>query len=66
MLSANPIKRRFGDFICRSCINRYYHVKLEQTDCRYGYQYNCPCCHTPKNIVVGFSLSGMLKMLIKF
>ena len=66
MLSAAVIRRRFGDNICRRCINKKYHVQLEPVDCRYGYTHVCPCCKLSRNIVIGFTASGHAKMLFRF
>ncbi len=66
MLQAQRIKSRFGDNICRSCINETYHVHLAQGDCRYGYMYSCPCCGKRKNIVVDFTAGGKFKTLLRF
>ena len=66
MLHTKRIKVRFGDDICRTCINKTYGVRLRQEDCRYGYVYACPCCGQFKNIVVGFETMGKLKMLLRF
>ena len=65
MLTTRRIKNKFGDNICRRCINRKYKVNLEPVDCRYGYHYMCPCCKKVHNIVVGFSRSGRVKMLFR-
>ena len=65
MLSTSRIKRKFGDNICRRCINRRYKVHLTPKDCRYGYYYACRSCHELHHIVTDFTLSGHLKMLFK-
>lgn len=65
MFTTRRIKNKFGDNICRRCINRQYRVNLTHKDCRYGYQYICPRCKSPRNIVVAFTLSGHLKMLFR-
>ena len=65
MLDAKPIHDRYGDYICRRCINREYHVKLVPSDCKYGYDHVCPCCLMKRHIVTGFNLSGRIKMLFK-
>ena len=65
MLNPKPIHDRFGDYICRRCINKEYRVKLVPPDCQYGYDYICPRCHEKHHIVTGFTLSGRLKMLLK-
>ena len=65
MLSANAIRKKYGDYICRRCINKKYHVQLEPKDCVYGYLYKCRCCGQERNIVVGFTPSGHARMLLK-
>lgn len=65
MLTTRRIKSKFGDNICRRCINRLYRVNLTPADCRYGYQYICPRCQKFHNIVIGFTRSGQMKMLFK-
>ncbi|MBR0408703.1 MAG: hypothetical protein IJI53_11745 [Clostridia bacterium] len=65
MINTRRIKNRFGDNICRRCINKRYHASLTPKDCRYGYHYICPSCKQPQNIVVNFTFSGHLKMLFK-
>lgn len=66
MLSAKRIKRRFGGDICRDCINRTCHVRLDPEDCIYGYLYTCPCCGEVRNIVANLTLVGRLKLLFRF
>ena len=65
MLTAEKIRKQKGDYICRKCINRIYEVNLERKDCRYGYYAVCRCCNNDANIVVGFTLPGQLKLLLK-
>ena len=65
MLTMKPIIIRHGDYICRRCINRGYEVHLAHRDCRYGDPHECPCCKKTSNIVVGWTLSGHVKMLFK-
>lgn len=65
MLNAEPIKREYGDYICRRCINRLYRVRLTPKDCRYGFVTGCRCCNEVHNIVTDFSFSGKCKMLLR-
>lgn len=65
MLSIAKIKDKYGDNICRRCINRKYRANLQPRDCQYGYTYVCPVCHKMHNIVVGFNMSGHGKLLFK-
>lgn len=44
VFTTSRIKNKYGDNICRRCINRQYMVNLTPRDCRYGYQYVCPRC----------------------
>ena len=66
MLSVKRIKRRFGGDICRDCINRTYRARLDPEDCVYGYLYTCPSCGEVRNIVVGLTPAGRLKLLFRF
>ena len=65
MLNLRRVEKRFGSFICRRCLNKHYHAKLEPHDCMYGYYYTCPSCKEDHHIVVGLYNSGKLKMLLK-
>ena len=65
MLSLRRIQERYGSFICRKCINKRYHARLQPNDCIYGYYYRCPRCKEDHHIVVGMKMSGKLKMLLK-
>ena len=65
MLTLEPVKKRFGDYICRRCLNKRYFVNLNKEDCRYGYYAICPSCKEPRNIVVALEASGKIKMLLK-
>ena len=65
MFIMNRILNSNGDFICRRCINKRYHVKLETADCSYGYMYKCPSCKQNRHIVVGLNASGHLKTLLR-
>ncbi|MBQ9197290.1 MAG: hypothetical protein IJ157_08600 [Clostridia bacterium] len=59
------IRRRHG-LLCRSCINRYYHVHLRRSECIYlDHQDQCASCGEVKNIVRGVKLKGALKLLMK-
>ena len=65
MVGINRIKADFGRYICRSCINTEYGSHLTTKDCMYGiYPDKCVCCGEMRNIVIGFRLSGSLKMLL--
>ncbi len=65
MFVIRRIHRRYGDNICRRCINRLYRVRLEPPDCQYGYIYKCPVCKEPHHIVVSLTPSGRLKTLFR-
>ena len=65
MITGNRIKKDFGDYICRKCINKHYDVSLEQEDCVYGYYYRCRSCKETQNIVIDLKLSGKLKTILK-
>lgn len=66
MLSARYIRKHNGDYLCRRCLNRQYRVHMKPQDCRYKFIRICPICHSSDHLVVGFTLSGFLKMLPKF
>jgi len=65
MFIMRRIHDQYGDNICRRCINKRFHVDLQQEDCLYGYMYKCPGCKQGRQIVVGLTLSGKLKTLLK-
>ena len=66
MLNFKPIYDRYGNGICRKCINKVYHANLEPEDCHYFiYPHRCPRCGNMRNIVVGFRLRGRAKMLFR-
>lgn len=65
MWTAEPIKREYGDYICRRCVNQVYRVRLTPRNCRYGYVTRCRHCNEIHNIVTGFTLSGRIKMALK-
>lgn len=65
MLTPERIRKQYGDYLCRRCINRLYGLNLEKEDCRYGYYYKCRQCQQERHIVVGFTASGKLKTLLK-
>ena len=44
MMTVKPIRRRYGENICRACINESYRAHLEPKDCLYSYTYTCPRC----------------------
>ena len=63
MLTTRPILRRFGMYLCRDCINREYGVHLKREDVRCKYTKDvCPYCGATNHVVVGFTLTGKLKM----
>ncbi len=65
MLTIQKITSRYGDCICRECINKRYDLNLTSKDCIFGYTYKCRVCQQPKRVVVGFTPSGKLKTLLK-
>lgn len=66
MLSTRPIRRQFGDYLCRRCLNRQYGVHLTPQDCRYRTMRRCALCNASDHLVVGFHGLGRLKMLLKY
>ena len=66
MTTVKKIRNRFGNYICRGCINEVYHANLFPRECEYEmYPDMCPRCKQMKNIVCGTSVKGTLKLLIK-
>lgn len=65
MLSARPVRKKYGGYLCRRCLNRQYRVRLNPRDVRYRHMRVCPLCHSTDHLVVGFRLTGKLKMLFK-
>lgn len=65
MITTRPLVNRYNGNICRSCINSRYRIHLTPKDCKYGHPGNCARCHNHRNIVIGFTFSGKLKMLGK-
>lgn len=63
MLTTRPIRRRFGMYLCRDCINREYRVHLRHRDVRFkNTEEVCPYCCATHHVVVGFTLTGLFKM----
>ena len=62
MATLKSIRRRFGDNICRHCINDIYGTAIPRSDCVYGYKADCPHCGEYQNIVVKLRLSARLKL----
>ncbi len=44
MLSARPVRKKYGDYLCRRCLNRQYRVRLSPRDVRYRHTRVCPLC----------------------
>ena len=66
MLTTRPVKRRFGAYLCRDCLNREYHANLAQEDVIHKNAAEpCPYCYSTNYIVRAFKPSGMMKMLFK-
>ena len=59
------VRKEFGNYVCRRCLNEVYHAKLEPVNCEYGYFYTCPRCHENHHIVVGLKMSGHGKLLFR-
>ncbi len=48
---------------CRLCFNEHYGTKLEPRDCYYEMvRGQCTQCGEVKNIIIGFSLKGKIKL----
>ena len=66
MFSARPVRKKYGDYLCRHCMNRQYRVRLNPRDVRYRHARVCPLCHSSDHLVVGFKFTGLLKMFTKW
>lgn len=66
MFSARPVRKKYGDYLCRQCMNRQYRVRLTPRDVRYRHTRVCPLCHASNHLVVGFKPTGLLKMITKW
>ena len=65
MLNLEPVKKEYGDYICRRCLNKEYGVELKPQDCdRYYYGY-CRCCKEDRRLVISLTPAGKMKMLLK-
>ena len=65
MRNLKPVRDRFGDYICRRCLNRRYNVNLQPKDCREFYSGICPRCKEYHRLIVSLTATGKLKMLLK-
>lgn len=58
---------KFRPRVCRQCVNEAFalHPHIRTADCLYHYYpQECPRCGRTKNIVIGYTLLGKLKMLL--
>ncbi len=65
MLTLKPVKSEYYDYLCRSCMNLGYGVKLSERDCVFDERRTCPSCRHFKRLVMGLHLGGHMKMLLK-
>lgn len=65
MISTSGVRKKYGDYLCRHCLNRQYGVRLTPRDVRYRHMRVCPVCHSTDHLVVAFRITGKLKMLFK-
>ena len=66
MLSLDMVRKEYGSYMCRRCINRRFSSSLQPNDCMYEpFPRTCPKCGKVHNIVVGLSVVGHAKMLFK-
>ena len=65
MISLEKVRKTYGDYICRRCLNRVYNANLEHKDCRYIYFGVCPCCKEERHLVGELKKSGKIKVLLK-
>jgi hypothetical protein len=65
MLNLEPVKEKYGEYLCRQCLNKEYHVNLEPKDCsRFFYGY-CRCCKQDRRLITTLRPTGKIKMLLK-
>ena len=67
MISMDKIRKEYGGYICRRCLNEIYHTNLTPRDCIYEtiYLRECKRCHKSGHTVEGLNKKGMLKTLLK-
>lgn len=66
MATMRSIRRRYGGFICRRCLNKAYHMHLKPSDCDYDYYpHECRRCGETQNIVIRVRLRKRLLLLLK-
>ena len=66
MTTIKKIRNRFGNYICRGCINEVYHTELSPKECEYQmYPDLCPRCKAMKNIVCGTTFRGKIKLAFR-
>lgn len=65
MSTLKQVHDRFGDYICRRCINEYCNADLKREDCKYSYFAVCRCCGEEHWIVTNLTLAGKAKLLLK-
>ena len=65
MLDLEPVKRKYGDYICRRCLNKEYNVNIQPKDCDRYYYGHCRCCKEDRRLVVSLTPIGKIKMLLK-
>lgn len=60
-------KRHVKERYCRSCFNQFYKTALIPKNCHYHYYLGyCHACGQRKNILVGLTPIGRLKVLFAF
>ena len=65
MLDLEPVKQKYGDYICRRCLNKEYNVNIQPKDCDRYYYGHCRCCKEDRRLVVSLTPIGKIKMLLK-
>ena len=56
---------KYGGYLCRRCLDRYYGVHLSHRDV-IETEGRCACCKKPGRLVSGLKLGGRIKMLGKW
>ncbi|MBR2761036.1 MAG: hypothetical protein IKE16_00935 [Solobacterium sp.] len=65
MLSLEPVKEKYGDYLCRQCLNKEYNVNLVPRDCNHFFFGVCRCCNENRRLITSLTATGKLKMLVK-
>lgn len=67
MATIQSIRKRFGGYICRRCLNEQFDLRLSPEDCSYDQHALsvCPCCGEVQNIVTRVRFTKRLRLYLK-